>query len=72
MRGNFFYQRLGERLYAEREKRKLSQEQLGLISDVDRSYIARIEKGGANPTLRVLNKLAKALKIRLSQLLKGV
>jgi len=72
MRGNFFYQRLGERLYAEREKRKLSQEQLGLISDVDRSYIARIERGAANPTLRVLNKLAKALKIRLSQLLKGV
>lgn len=72
MRGNFFYQRLGERLYTEREKRKLSQEQLGLISDVDRSYIARIEKGDANPTLRVLNKLAKALKIRLSQLLKGV
>jgi len=72
MKGNFFYQRLGERLFDERGKRKLSQEQLGLISDVDRSYIARIEEGRANPTLRVLNKLARALKIRLSKLLKGV
>lgn len=72
MKGNFFYQRLGERLFIEREKKHLSQEQLGLISDTDRTYIARIEEGRANPTVRVLNKLARALKIRLNKLLRGV
>ena len=72
MKGNFIYQRLGERLLSEREKKRLSQEQLGLISDVDRTYIARIENGRVNPSMRILHKIARALRIKLSQLLKGV
>ncbi len=72
MRGNFFYQRLGERIVIERDKRDLSQEQLALLSDIDRTYLARIEEGKANPSVRVLNKIARILKIRLNSLLKGV
>ncbi len=71
-RGNFFYQRLGERIINARKKRKLSQEQLALLSDLDRTYLARIEEGKANPTVKSLNKLSRVLKIRLSSLLKGV
>ncbi|PIV09339.1 transcriptional regulator [Candidatus Roizmanbacteria bacterium CG02_land_8_20_14_3_00_36_15] len=72
MKGNFFYQRLGERLISEREKKSLSQEQLGLIAEIDRTYIARIENGRANPTIKILCKIAKSLKIKLSKLLRGV
>lgn len=72
MRGNFFYKRLGERIIRARKKRLLSQEELALLSDIDRTYIARLEEGKANPSVKVLNKLSRVLKIRLSYLLKGV
>jgi len=72
MKGNFFYHRLGKRIINEREKRRLSQEQLGLISEVDRTYIARIEEGRANPTIKALYKIAKAFRLNLSKLLRGV
>ncbi|MBI2641503.1 helix-turn-helix transcriptional regulator [Candidatus Roizmanbacteria bacterium] len=72
MRGNFFYKRLGERIITERKNKGFSQEQLALLSDVDRTYLARIEEGKANPTIKVLGKLSKVLKVRLNRLLKGV
>ncbi len=72
MRGNFFYQRLGERIISVRNKYKISQEQLALLSDVDRTYLARIEEGKANPSVKILNKICKTLKVRLSELLDGV
>ena len=72
MRGNFFYKRLGERIIMQRKKLKLSQEELAYDSAVDRTYLARIEEGKANPTIKVLNKLARRFKIRLSELLEKV
>jgi len=72
VRGNFFYHRLGEKIIRVRQKRKLSQEQLALLSDIDRTYLARIEEGKANPSVKVLNKLSRVLKTRISYLLKGV
>ncbi|MCX7881198.1 MAG: helix-turn-helix domain-containing protein [Patescibacteria group bacterium] len=72
MKGNFFYQRLGKKIHFERIKRKLSQEQLAFLSDTDRTYIVRIENGKANPTVKALYKIARALHIKISQLLIGV
>ena len=72
VRGNFFYQRLAERIIIIRKKRKLSQEQLALLSDIDRTYLARIEEGKANPSVKILNKIARVLKMRLATLLRGV
>ncbi len=72
MRGNFFYKRLGERIISERKKKNLSQEQLALLSDLDRTYLARIEEGKANPSVRVLHKLSRILKIKTKRLLEGV
>lgn len=72
MRGNFFYKRLGERVMSERRKREWSQEELAMDSGIDRTYLARIEEGKANPTIKVLNKLARKFKLRLSQLLETV
>lgn len=72
VRGNFIYKRLGEKIVAERKKKGLSQEELALSCDVDRTYIARMEEGKANPSIKVLSKLSKKLGIRISSLLEGV
>jgi len=72
LKGNFFYKRLGENIFSERSRKKISQEQLGSLCDTDRTYIARIEEGKANPTIRALHKISRGLKVRLSKLLKGV
>lgn len=68
--GNFFYNRLGKRVREERQKNRLTQEYLSLLCGIDRTYIARIEKGKANPTIKILNKLSQIFKIKLWQLLK--
>ncbi len=72
MRGNFFYKRLGEKIISVRRRNKLSQEQLALLSDVDRTYLARIEEGKANPSMKVLNKISRVFRIKVCDLIKGV
>lgn len=72
MRGNFFYRRLGDSIVAERKRQKLSQEQLALLSEIDRTYLARIEEGKANPSIKILYKLSKILRVKLYDLLKGL
>ena len=37
---------------------------------VDRSYISNVENGNKNPTLSTITKLAKALDVRIEELLK--
>lgn len=72
MKGNFIYKRLGERLSRIRKQKDFSQDKLSYFSDVDRTYIAKIENGKANPSFKVLMKISRGLKIRLSDLLEGV
>lgn len=72
MCGNFFYLRLGEIVLRIREKKKLTQEQLALLCDIDRSYLSKIEKGGANPSVKILNKICRVFKMKICNLLKGL
>ena len=71
-RGNFVYKRLGDRVIKERKLKSLSQEQLALLCGIDRTYIARIEEGKANPSIRVLYKISRVLKTKIQQLVKGL
>jgi len=57
-----------KRLKAIRKKRNLSQENLALICDIDRTYVGRLENLKRNPSLFVLAKIAKGLDIKLSEL----
>lgn len=61
-------QKLGKKLHDLRKDQDLSQEQLGFTAKVDRSYISEIENGLRNPSLQTLEKLANALKVKLSDL----
>lgn len=71
MKKNSLYKKLGEKIITERKKKSLSQEDLALLSDIDRTYLARIEEGKVNPSLKVMNKLARKLKLKVYELLKN-
>jgi len=62
--------RLGENLKKLRLKKKMSQGDISRKLGVDRAYISSIENGRMNPTLTTLEKLAEAMGINSSELLK--
>jgi transcriptional regulator with XRE-family HTH domain len=52
-----------------REQRGLTQEELAARAGVTRSYLARLETGRHEPTLTMLERLAKALRVKPSRFL---
>ena len=63
------HERLSMRLKKLREARGLTQEQLAEKAGFSRAYIARLEIGRHDPALSTLEKLAKALKVKVGRLL---
>jgi len=59
-----------EKLRAIRVERNLSQLDLALMCELDRTYIGRIETMKRTPSLVVLEKIANGLDIELSELVK--
>ncbi len=53
-----------------RKERGFSQEGLAIESEYDRSYMGRLERGEANPSLRMIFALCKLLRVKPSELLK--
>lgn len=49
----------------------LSQEGLALAAEVDRSYVSQIERGIGNPSIAVVCRLAFAMAIDVSELLRS-
>jgi DNA-binding XRE family transcriptional regulator len=48
----------------------LTQENLALLAEVDRSYVGRVERGDNNVAILTLAKIAKALGISVAKLMK--
>ncbi len=65
-----FARAFGDACREAREKTGLSQEGLGFESEMDRTYVSGIERGVRNPTLKTIARLARALGIRPSVLLR--
>lgn len=61
-------QKLGKKIKTLRNDAGLSQEKLGELTGLDRTYISDIERGKRNPSLKSLQMLAKALKISISDI----
>jgi len=60
----------GNRLRELRKKKKITQEELAYMADLEYKYIQRLEsKKPSSPTLNTLKKLAKAFNITVSELL---
>jgi len=53
-----------------RELKGWSQEELAERADVHRTYVSQVERGLRNPTIVIVERLAKALKMTASDLLK--
>lgn len=63
---------LGLRIKYLRSIKKWSQEDLALEANINKNYISDIERGTRNPTLMILERIANALDVSLSELFKGI
>ncbi len=59
---------MATRIKALRERRGMTQEQLAAKAGVSRTYLARLETARQDPTLSMLEKLAKALGVKVARL----
>lgn len=62
-------QLLGENVRKYRKLKGMTQEQLGLEAEMERSYVSDLERGTRNPSVRALGRLAEALDVEPHMLL---
>jgi transcriptional regulator with XRE-family HTH domain len=62
--------RTAMRLRARREELGMSQAELAKLAGISREYLGRLERARQDPTLGTLEKLAKALKVKVAELVK--
>ena len=63
---------LGMRIKYLRRLKRMSQEDLALEAGVNKNYLSDLERGERNPTVKILEKIARALDINLQELFKGI
>lgn len=61
----------GKRLRELRDERGLTQEKLAELAGLERTYISQAEQGRRNTTVLTLQKLAAALDVEVTELLKA-
>ena len=61
---------LGANVRRIRRARRLTQEELAFSAEVDLTYMGGIERGRRNPSLLVMARIADALSVKLTDLLK--
>lgn len=66
---NPILRRFGDALREERKRRGISQEQLALQADVNRTYMGGVERGEENISLLTVAKIAGVLKVKPSEIL---
>lgn len=59
---------LGKRIKSLRKSKGHTQERLAEIIDINTNYLAVVERGEANPTLSLLERLSEGLEVPLSEL----
>jgi len=61
-------EKLGKRVQKLRKNMGLSQEELAERIKISRTHMGHIEQGRKSPSLKVMTKLSKALKVKISEL----
>jgi transcriptional regulator with XRE-family HTH domain len=61
--------RFGDALREERKRRGISQEQLALLAEINRTYMGGVERGEENISLLTLVKVAAVLVVKPSEIL---
>ena len=62
--------KIGLKIVLERTKRRLSQEKLAELSDLSKNSLGAIERGTSSPSIDTLDRIASALEMELSELVK--
>ncbi|MEQ9093286.1 MAG: helix-turn-helix transcriptional regulator, partial [Miltoncostaeaceae bacterium] len=52
---------LGQFIHAQRKLAKMSQRELAALSDISNAYLSQLERGLHQPSMRVINQMARAL-----------
>jgi len=63
---------LGMRISYLRKQAGWSQEELSFRSSINKNYLSDLERGRRNPSLKILERVAKAFSLNLATLLKGL
>lgn len=63
-----FLRQLGEKIRTQRESRGLTQQQLGDLCKLHRTFIGSVERGERNIAILNLRVIARALRISLTEL----
>ncbi len=63
-------QRFGKNMKKIREAKKMSQGDIYRATKIERAYISNLEAGKQNPTLETMEKIANALRLKVSDLTK--
>lgn len=62
----------GQKIHSVRNERRISQEKLAELSELDRTYISSVERGQRNISILNIIKIADALGVPVSSLLDGL
>ena len=65
-------EQIGERIRERRNELGISQEKLALKAEIDRTYLAGVESGKRNLSIKSLEKIVKALDTTFEDLFKGM
>ncbi len=66
------HERFARNLAAQRHRARLSQEALGFRSGLHRTEVSLLERGGREPRLSTIVRLARGLGVRPAELLEGI
>lgn len=69
---NKYLVELGEHIRNARKAKDMSQEQLALHAEIDRSYVGGIERGERNVSFLTLVKIAASLECDVAKFSKGI
>lgn len=65
-------EKIGLRIKELRTSIGLSQEKLALKAEMDRTYLAGVEQGKRNPSIKSLEKIIKALEVNFNEFFKDM
>ena len=68
MKNNDTIKKLGQKIRNERQKRKMSQEKLAELADLNRNFVGMIERGETNLTVKKLENIANVFDMDIMDL----
>ena len=65
-------EKIGSRIKELRKEKGISQEKLAFSAELDRTYVAGIESGKMNPSVKSLEKIIVALDVSFKEFFKNI